>query len=249
MRCVSRHFLSRGTAFFRGGKTGSEAAISAAGHAGHCIRGNARSRRAVYAARKGEHGSAILESFLCMLLLGLILFGVLQLFQLVLADMVTDYAAFRGARSAAVGFSQIYARHEALIKTAPVSGSLVSPDPGSYPGWNGLRSQQALLEDFMRDGNRQVEYAYWNGEGDSFHTNYHCMYYGEPLIIECPLCTQTKKTHLLSELNAYGKHASFSLKYINYPLNIPLHEWLTGHDSITISAESELTNHSSAFLE
>lgn len=203
----------------------------------------------MYSRRKGEHGSAILETFLSMILLGMILFGILQLFQLAVADMVTDYAAFRGARSAAVGFSQIYARHEALIKAAPVSGSPVLPDPRSYPGWDRLRSQQAILYDFMKDGNRQVEYAYWNGDGDSFHTNYQCEYYGQPLISECPLCTKTRKTHLTSELSAYGQRASFSIKFVNYPLNIPLHDWLTGRESIDISGEAELTNYSSAFLE
>ena len=108
MRSLPRHFLSRGATDSRGIETGSEAEKSAAGRAGLCL------RPALYARRKGEHGSAILESFLSMILLGMILFGILQLFQLVLADMVTDYAAFRGARSAAVGFRDEYAIREAL---------------------------------------------------------------------------------------------------------------------------------------
>ena len=116
MRGMLRHLLSRG-ACFRGVRTGSGAAKSATGPAGRCIRADVfpahdaefmNGRATMYARRKGEHGSAILESFLSMILLGMILFGILQLFQLALADMVTDYAAFRGARSAAVHFRNRY---------------------------------------------------------------------------------------------------------------------------------------------
>lgn len=197
----------------------------------------------MFAKRKGEHGSAILESFLSMLLLGLILFGILQLFQLVLADMVTDYAAFRGARSAAVGFKDELAVREALIKSAPASGPMVEPRSRRLS----VETEQSYLRGYM-EGNRNVEYANWIGE-DSVHTNYHCPFYGEPLIGGCSICSRGKRHYVNASVNGLDQTMHFKFEFVNYPLDIPLHDWLTGRKSIDISAESELTNHSSAFLE
>ena len=241
MRFVPRHFLSRGEKEARGVETGPEAVKSAAGHAGHCILGGG------YALRKGERGSAILETFLSMILIGLILFGILQIFQLVLADMVTDYAAFRGARSAAVGFRDEFAVKEALIKAAPVSGALVKPGRRSYTSWTGVESEKSLLRGFM-EGERTVEYANWFG-GDRYHTNDHCPLYGERLFGSCSICGKSKKHYVDASVQNFGETARFDFEFVHYPLDIPLHDWLTGRDSIDISGEAELTNHSSAFLE
>ena len=196
----------------------------------------------------GERGSAILESFLSMILLGMILFGILQLFQLAVADMVTDYAAFRGARSAAVGFRDEYAIREALIKSAPVSGPMVAP--GSV---RGLETEKSLLRGFM-EGDRYVEYANWVGE-DLYHTNYHCIHYGERLNGSCSICGKCKKHYVDALPQAVGEKARFRFEFVHYPLNIPLHDWLTGRDTVDIRSDSEddgwveLTNHSAAFLE
>ncbi len=240
---LPRHNLSRRTTSFHGVQHGPAASKHAGGLAVRsCIRTNA-----MYARRKGEHGSAILESFLSMLLLGLILFGILQLFQLALADMVTDYAAFRGARSAAVGFRDEYAIREALIKAAPASGALVTPNRTGYSDWTGVESEKSLLRGFM-EGDRNVEYANWVGE-DRFHTNYHCPHYGEPMVGGCSVCSRGKGHYVRASAQGFDQTMRFKFEFVHYPLNIPLHDWLTGRDSIDISSEAELTNHSSAFLE
>ena len=196
-----------------------------------------------YERRKGEHGSAILESFLAMILLGMILFGILQLFQLAVADMVTDYAAFRGARSAAVGFKDEYAIREALIKSAPVSGPMVTPSSR----WNSVETEKSLLRGFM-EGERNVEYADWVGE-DRFHTDYRCSHYGELLIGGCSVCDSGRGHYVRASAEGFDQTMRFQFEFVHYPLNLPLHDWLTGRDSIDISGEAELTNHSSAFLE
>ena len=237
MRCLSRHLPRRRALDPRGVQVRSEAAVPAWGRAAHCIRASR------YARRKGERGAAILESFLAMILLGLILFGILQLFQLALADMITDYAAFRGARSAAVGFSDFYAIREALIKAAPASGAMITPNLGN----NSLELKKSLLRDYMT-GNAYVEYANWVGE-DRFHTNYHCPHYGELMLGGCSICHQGKKPYVSASANGFDQTMHFQFEFRHYPLNIPLHDWITGRDSIDISSEAELTNHSSAFLE
>lgn len=185
-----------------------------------------------------------------MILLGMILFGILQLFQLVLTDMITDYVAFRGARSAAVGFDNVLAVREALVKAAPVSGNLVLPEPGNYSGWS-VDTEKTFLQEYMR-GDIKMEYANWIGE-DRVHLNYHCPDYGKPLIGGCDICSRNRlghKTNHYVAASAQGfETMRFHFEFVNYPLNIPLHDWLTGRDSINITGEAELTNHSSAFLD
>ena len=255
MRFQPRHLPSRKAMGSRGIHVSFEAADPAGGRSAHCFGGmsfpeplsSSKTAAAMYTRRRGERGSAILESFLAMILLGMILFGILQLFQLALADMVADYAAFRGARSAAVGFRDEYAIREALIKSAPASGPMVTPDRGSYTNWGAVETEKSLLRGFM-EGDRHVEYADWVGE-ERFHTNYHCPHYGELLIGGCSVCRPSRNHYVRASAQGFDQTMHFQFEFVHYPLNIPLHDWLTGRDSIDISSETELTNHSAAFLE
>ena len=206
-----------------------------------------------YARRRGEHGSAILESFLCMILIGLILFGILQLFQLALADMIAEYAAFRGARSHVVGFRELFARREALIKSVPASGPMSAPNPYTYPGYssNPTATEKSLLRSFML-GEQDVTYSYWK-KFKRFHTNYHCPHYGEEMDSDCDICDCSNigggcPSVKMQETGIPSVGSSFKFEFVNYPLNIPLHDWITGRNSITISSEAELQRYP-AFLE
>ena len=69
------------------------------------------------------------------------------------------------------------------------------------------------------------------------------------LIGGCSLCSHGKKHYVNASAQGFDQTMRFNFEFVNYPLEIPLHDWLTGRDSITISSESELTNHASAFLE
>ena len=249
MRELSRHSWNRRTLFSGRLRIRSEAAQPVSGRAVFFIRRRFPGANA-FAHRRGEHGSAILETFLSMILLGMILFGILQIFQLAVTDMVTDYAAFRGARSAAVGFKDEFSFREALIKAAPVSGSLVTPDPSTFAGmrWNSVETEKSLLRGFMEDRN-VVEYADWVGV-EQLHTNYKCPHYGERLTASCDICGSKRNNNHYVRAAVNGVDTiHFSFDFVNYPLNVPLHDWLTGKDSITISGDAELTNHSAAFLE
>jgi hypothetical protein len=194
--------------------------------------------------RRGERGSAILESFLSMLLLGLILFGVLQLFQLSLAHMVADYAAFRGARSAAVGLRNDWVFIESLVKAAPASGHLQFDDhrrPSLY-------QEEAILEKFMyqKKGYEHVNYSYWAGDVQ-FHTNYRCPDYGLPMRGRCSVCRLSDKPR--AELNRDPVTNRCIFSFINYPLTIPFYKFITGHESVTITGEARVANYSGRILE
>jgi len=196
-----------------------------------------------YAQRKGEHGSAILESFLSMILLGMILFGVLQLFQLIVTSMVTDYAAFRGARSAAVGFKDEYAYREAEVKVAPVSGHRIRPNDGN----NTLNHDKALLKTYLA-GEADIEYSTWKGKS-IYHTDYHCPLYGQPLSGTCSVCNLNSYSHTDISVWELGDIMKFKFEFVDYPLDIPLHDLFTDNETLDISGEAELTNHSAAYLE
>ena len=196
--------------------------------------------------RRGERGSAILESFLSMLLLGLILFGVLQLFQLALAQMIADYAAFRGVRSAAVGFKNDWTVVESLVKAAPASGHIHfddNPKPNLY-------EEESILEKFMyqKEGYEDVDYGYWSGDMQ-VHTNYRCPEYGRLMRGGCSICQLPNKPYVYADPRGFDETMYFLFSFRNYPLTIPFYKFVTGHESVTISSEAELTNHSSRILE
>ena len=77
--------------------------------------------------RHGERASSIVEAMLCMFLILLLTFGLLQFFYYSVAQMVTDYAAFRAARSVAVGFKEVIAEREAKLKAIAASGKMRFP--------------------------------------------------------------------------------------------------------------------------
>jgi hypothetical protein len=260
VRGQHRHFPTRGASAFRGVQTGSEADRSAEGHeAGFApgtgipaqAAGSKIRRGSMIARRKGEHGSAILETLLSMMLLGMILFGILQLFQLVLADMIVDYAAYRGARSAAVGFNDRIAKREALIKSVPASGALVFPDPGVYDDYRYVETEKVLLRNYQKSIHN-VSYANWSGK-ERYHLDYRCPDYGEPLSGGCGFCSHS--SHVEPSPTRNTREVGFRFEFIKYPLTIPLHNWFTGTDSVNIRSDAEddgyvrLTNYSAAFLD
>ena len=222
--------------------------------------------------RKGERGSAIVETLFSMLLLFMILFGILQLFQLALADMIADYAAFRGARSASVGFRERIAEREALIKSVPASGALVYPDYSAYGDYQFVDSEKELLKNYQQS-RQNVQYAYWSGK-ELYHTNYLCPYYGEPMTGTCSNCCHSTRVDITMRPgdNTVSDEVFFEFKFRKYPLNIPLYDWFTDQDSdndsenshplnipthdghtkqttVNISGQSRLTDYSSAFLQ
>ena len=88
---VPRHLLSRGATESRGIRMNSEAEKPATEDAGHCIFESTQPRGGtMYARRKGEHGSAILESFLSMILLGMILCSAIVLLRDYFDDVIHD---------------------------------------------------------------------------------------------------------------------------------------------------------------
>ncbi len=199
---------------------------------------------------RAQRGASILESFLAFFILLLIFWGVFQLFQLYLAHMVSDYAAFRGARSASVGFCESLVSREAHVMSVPVSGPMVAT--------RSSRDFASPVEQFYYEqtefseynaGKRWLEYSYWNGE-HLYHTNYKCPSYGQSLYGECGMCGKCNDRPSLVIQPHYSRETvKVSLLYENYPLTLPFHELFSKSGKIQIRKEVELTNHSGVYLE
>lgn len=115
--------------------------------------------------KRREHGQTIVESTLAMLLLCLILLGLLQLFHLYVAQMLTDFSAFYTARSKAVGFADYITERSGRVLVASASGPRLWPsDSTTDSGVNSssMYGEEMMLHEYLT-GERWLEYQYWNG--------------------------------------------------------------------------------------
>ena len=201
---------------------------------------------------RGVRGAAIVESMISMMIILLILFGLLQLFQLSLAKVAADYAAFRAARSAAVGFNDTLASREARIKAIPASGQMTNPiRSSSYFGSNKslFHFEKTAIERYMK-GTQYLEYEHWNSK-KNIHDNYHCPYYGRERAKDdagCK-CISSSGASAVCEITRTLDAVKATFNFKNYPLNIPLHDAFLREDGITVGETVSLTNYSSSFLE
>ncbi len=88
--------------------------------------------------KRHAEGQALIESCIVIGLLCLLLMGLFQLAQLFVAREILDYAAVRGARAKAVGFSDFMVTKTVRIGAIPNSGALIFPERahgGPYAQW------------------------------------------------------------------------------------------------------------------
>lgn len=200
---------------------------------------------------KRIRNASILESFFALFVLMIILFGILQLYQLIMAGMVTEYAAFRAARSSAVGFSDYLVDREARVKAIPVSGAMVQPYSTKEIGSSGNAfSERRAIERYM-EGTRYMDYEYWHSEIAS-HKSYRCPDYGKPLLGgSCSICKATNidSTNLSISQHVSSDQTRAQISFNNYPMSMPLYEAFSKKGNITITKSAEMTNHASIFLE
>jgi hypothetical protein len=189
-----------------------------------------------------ESGQTILESTLSMLVLSLILFGLLQIFHLSVAQMVTDFSAFYSAKSRSVGLKDYLIARTARWTAVPASGPLVWPDTlETGTGQNIIEAENIALQEYY-SGNRWLEYQYWFGENQ----------YGEEWSssVETPQTTLTDSTS--EQLNGTVKA---TVEFHNYPfpffdLMDPGRVWFeTGQSPPTVQGSSRMMNYCDYYLE
>lgn len=119
-----------------------------------------------------QRGATIVESMVCMLLLCLALFGLLQIFQWTMAKMVCEYSSFYAAKASAYGFADTIvvnaARVAAIAASGRDTGSDREPLQDQYRGANGginldaYRRQLAIrAQNYMVNSDSTINYEYW----------------------------------------------------------------------------------------
>ncbi len=209
--------------------------------------------------RKRIRNASILESFLAFFILLLILFGMLQVYRFMIARMVVDYASFRGARSAAVGFKDYLVKREVHVKLIPVSGKILEPFR-----WDSFSSELDRYVDEATDelgveksfarrymsGIQYMNYQYWrNGGGEGLHTNYKCPQYGKKRSGGCAVCGKFDETGVEIRRKDSGLTVKVESGFLNYPLTMPLYEIFTKTGTLDLQQETELANHAELYLE
>ena len=203
--------------------------------------------------RRSCGGAAVLESVLVMVVLLLILFGFLQLFQLSMARAFADFAAFRAARSACVGFQDYLVQREARIRAIPASGIMV--EPRGFRGFDSASDQFAFEKSaiplFSR-GRQYLEYDRWLSGAPAFHSDYHCPYYGLPRSSGgggCACSGAADKAAVQVETSRTDEAVKAVFRFRGYPFVMPLREAFFRNDGMDITSEVKLTNHASSILQ
>ena len=127
--------------------------------------------------RKGARGQSILESLLCMIVLCLILFGLLQIFNLAVAKLLTEYSAYRTSRSYSVGFADYLLSRSSQVAAIGASGKMVEPDNREYTSLPQQFDAEALMIPEYISGTSWLEYEYWCGENSYDPKYYNPKYY------------------------------------------------------------------------
>ena len=203
--------------------------------------------------RRTCSGAAVLESVLVMVVLLLILSGFLQLFQLSMARAFADFAAFRGARSAAVGFRDFLVQREARIKAIPASGVMIQPEKSrNFDSADEQFAFEKSVIPFFYRGRQYLEYDHWISGSPEFHTDYHCPYYGLPSSSGgsgCVCSCASGKAAVQVETSRTDDAVKTVFRFRDYPFVMPLREAFFQEKGMNISAEVKLTNHASSILQ
>ena len=180
-------------------------------------------------------GSAIIEAVISMLLICMILFGLLQFFYYAAAQMVTDYAAFRAARSEAVGFDDIRVSMEGHLKAISASGRMRRPfdmtqDVANQSNTSAIgqfRFERLAIIDYM-ENRRPLAYEYW---AHQFNTS------------------KVHETALSIKSSSMGNSLKEEAVFTDYPWIMPFRKAFVTDGKIDIKGESKMSRHSAQYLE
>ena len=203
-----------------------------------------RNRHISIRFRRAECGQAIIESMLTMIVICLILFGLLQVFQVAVAELITSYSSFTAARSYAVGFSaeesgpwwRTLVDKSARVAAVAASGKRI------YPEDNNLSEQDVIVRYLSNDG-QWLEYEYWWG-GNEYDRDFYSTRISPP------------STHFSYTAYTDGSGNSVSrTTFMDYPFPImdlmdPDRTWFDSVEhSRDISATAEIYNHARDYMK
>ncbi len=205
-------------------------------------------------------GQAMLESFLVILLVSLLLFGLLQVAVVFNAHEILHHSAARAARARTVGFNTWMVRKAQRVAAIPNSGRMLEPivapslpllHPNRTPGrnWDDALDTRRPLPTSERTLTERARIPEYLASGNPLRASYILDYaewnHGSFEISEAGSTTGGSAADIL-ELQVRQW----------FPLAIPLHRAfhapstaLDGTDRISLSGRSELIRHYTLYLE
>ena len=172
---------------------------------------------------KNESGQAIVESVIAMLLLCLILFGLLQLFTLMVAQMTAEFSTFYTAKSRSVGFANYLVQRNSRSSIIAASGNITWPEQHSF----NTPMEQFGIETFRipeyNSGRRWLDYENWRGSNDE----------GTTVSLNSSSSSGIVKT---------------KVGFSDFSLNFPMRSAFTTSESVDIQGEVSLIDYSEVYL-
>ena len=193
--------------------------------------------------RRGESGQAVIESLFTMIVLCILLFGLLQVFQIAVANLLTSYSAFTANRSYIVGFSnesgpwyRELVHKSARVAAIGASGKRIFPQDGGY------EAENIIIKRYLEDTGQWLEYEYWWGDNE-----YDDLYYRSDV--------DPPSTHIgYNNALVNGGLTKMNVWFSDYPFAImdlmdPDRVWFdTVDDSRTIRHSASLYDHAVDFM-
>ncbi|MFA6716673.1 MAG: hypothetical protein WC082_05235 [Victivallales bacterium] len=111
---------------------------------------------------RSERGATIVESLLCILLLCLLFFGLMQIFQWTMAKMLAEYSSFYAAKAYSLGYSYSIIQRAARVAITGASGKDISSIPTTAPfTQENLSSAAEEYMNYSCYGPRGINFEYW----------------------------------------------------------------------------------------
>ena len=210
----------------------------------------ARSKSMKRLFSRSQRGDAIVESMVSMLVISLVLFGLLQIFYLSVAQLEIQYASFKAARAGGVGLADYLVTRVAQTAVIGASGELITP-PRSY---DSLATQAASeifplptirytstipgLMSSYQSGITYLDYEYWR-EGYGGDTPSGYTYFK----------SNANKTSLWTNISSGASVSTGTAGFSDYPLNFPMRSAFTSETNIDISSQAKVVNSMNTFMD
>lgn len=170
--------------------------------------------------RAGRRGQAMIESVMAVLLLSLILFALLQVGYLYIAQMITDHTAFVMGRSHAVGFNRRLVRRAMEVGSIGMAGHIVTPAAYTDLPPRELGAMEPLLiQEFLSTNDYTMYYQHW-----------------DRLAPVLPLWE-------------HDQVETYRVNVNEYPLDMPMSGAYVRNRAIDFHGQAELLNHAAHYLE
>jgi hypothetical protein len=197
---------------------------------------------------KDTSGQTIVESLMCSMIIMIILVGLLQVFHLGIAKLLTDYSAFRTARSSCVGFADYLLDRSSRVAAIGASGKMLESQTSAdfSSSMEQFASEEFMIPEYI-SGNRWLKYEYWFGE----NTYDAPLYYGYDTDLHPP------NTTLWNLHSTAGLAVNDTVTFNNYPFpffdlfdrnRVIFSSIDSSFKSIDVTGSSNITNHARDYL-